>query len=204
MLNTIIKDFDLNELGILNVYPYGSRVYGTAGYQSDYDFIIIMKNKSIEKDYMDSRNNKNITIYQENSFIDLIGRHRIFALECFFLPKEKMLKCDKDFNFKLNLKTLRSSISEKSSQSWVKAKKKFEVEIDRNIYIGKKSLFHSLRIIDFGCQIAEFKTIKNYSSSNYLWNEISSNPSENWNDYYSKYHDLFNSTMTEFRRLAPK
>lgn len=205
MYQHILTDFKLEDSDVLNVYPYGSRVYGTHGSQSDHDYIVVMKNGALDKDSLDSSYHKlNVTIYSQDSFQEKLNLHKISALECFFVPDSFMLKKLHKFSFTLNKKILRESISEKASQSWVKSKKKFEVVQDRNVYIAKKSLFHSLRIIDFGIQIASKGSIENYGSSNYLWEEIYTNPADQWQPYKDQYQEFFNNQMTEFRKLAPK
>ncbi|MCZ2224805.1 MAG: nucleotidyltransferase domain-containing protein [Chitinophagales bacterium] len=207
MIDILVKEFNLNKDSIINIYSYGSRVYETNHDKSDYDFIIVMDENSIDQDSMASSDkNINCIIYKESSWIKLIKEHKIFALECIFLPEDKILQHKKDYSsyFTLNLSVHRKYISEKVSNSWVKGKKKFEVEKDRDIYIGKKSLFHSLRIIDFAIQICKYGKIIDFTSSNKLWKEIYNNASENWNDYHKLYHGYFNSQMTEFRKLAPK
>lgn len=202
---TILQDFKLKDSDIVNVYPYGSQVYGTASVKSDYDFIVVLKNGTKDGDSLESSyHNLNVSLYSEDSFQDQVNRHKIAALECIFLPVSQCPKISTQFKLKLDKKILRESISEKASHSWVKAKKKFEVEVDRNVYVAKKSLFHSLRIIEFGTQIAIDGAITNYSSANYLWDEIVNDPSDTWEPYKTKYQHLYNEWMTEFRKRAPK
>lgn len=200
----IKKLFSLKDFDVIAIFPYGSRVYGTNSEKSDYDFIAVFKDGTVKDEFALEKDKYNIHTYNYSSFIKLIESHKIFALECISLPKDKLLCDRKIFDFKLNLNTLRSSISEKASHSWVKAKKKFEVEKDKNIYIAKKSLFHSFRIIDFGKQIANNGKIIDYSSMNELWFEILDNPSENWKNYFDLYKVKHNLNLTEFRELAPK
>ena len=204
MLYEIIKKFQLNEKNILAIFPYGSQIYGTTNENSDHDYIVVCQDGSVQNDFAVTQKNLSCHFYDETSFQEQLSKHKISAMECFFLPDEQALLSKKRFNFKLNLETLRSSISEKSSHSWVKAKKKFEVEKDRNIYIAKKSLFHSFRIIDFGTQIATYGKIINYSACNELWEDIYTDPNESWAYYKNKYQELFNNKMLQFRLLAPK
>jgi len=203
-------------------FPYGSHIYGTNSEKSDIDSIYVVDDQFVEKlddqyvfhsdfdpvnkTYTDHFHEINISIYGKTTFQKMCDDHHISALECIFLPDDliKDQISDYKFKFELNLQRLRKSISEKTSHSWVKAKKKFEIEDDRNVYIAKKSLFHSMRIIDFGTQIAKSGKIENYHSCIELWNEIKDNPSEIWKDYETKYKSKFNQMMSEFRKVAPK
>lgn len=208
-----MKKINFLELGdlVLNarcMFSYGSRVYGTYSKNSDFDYIYIFDDEKAEKlddqfIYEGKNTVENYSIYGITKFQQMMNDHHISALECYFLPQEHFTSYHQ-FDFELNLQQLRKSISEKVSHSWVKAKKKFEIEDDRNIYVGKKSLFHSMRIIDFGTQIAKTGKIENYQSCVHLWNEIKNNPSESWKNYETKYKLKFNEMMSEFRKLAPK
>lgn len=215
MYELILKDFGLSDDQILNVYPYGSRVYGTHSKDSDHDFILVMKSVKVDSDRLDSTDNPiSITTYLEETFKEKVAEQKIFALEAIFCPSEKILKKTIDIPFKLNKTKLRESISEKCSKDWNQAKKRFSDSQGWNpvtnqpyvqkVYEAKKSLFHCFRMIDFAMQILEKGKIVNFHSCNILWLEIYTNPSENWEDYKEAYHKEFNSRMTEFRKLAPK
>ena len=200
----ILEDFDLKDEDVLSVYRHGSMIYGTNDHQSDNDFIIIVKDHAVECDSKNSSyHNIDVGIQRQSTFQDLINRHKNFALDCYFLPQEFRLKDNAKFTFKLDLNNLRKEISAKSSNSFVKCKKKLEVVADRNVKIAKKSLFHSMGIIDFGIQIATHGKIVDYSSSNHLWFEIRDNPADTWEPYKEKYQTVYNSKMTAFRKLAP-
>ena len=204
MLKKIIEEFNLKESDILNVYRYGSKVYKSDNETSDQDFIIIFKNGTVKDEFAVTRGDISVHMYQHSSFQDLVTRHKITALEMCFLPKQFVLKEDKPFNCKIDLQKLRSTISEKASHSFVKAKKKIIVEKDRDLYISKKSLFHSLRIIEFGIQMAKHNRITDYSAANDIWIDIYTDPSTDWEHYHEKFKPIFNSKMSDFRELAPK
>lgn len=202
-----ISSQELSDLHFKSIaaFQYGSRIYGTFSEKSDYDFIYVVNDDMIQDlDDQYQFHDENISVYGLSKFQEMLDSHHIAALECYFLPKDFIYHCNHRFQFKLDLAKLRKSISEKTSHSWVKAKKKFKIEDDRNIYVAKKSLFHSMRIIDFGTQIAKSGRIENYHSCIELWNEIKNNPSEIWKDYEIKYKSKFNEMMSEFRKLAPK
>jgi predicted nucleotidyltransferase len=154
----ILKRANLKEDNVVSCFSYGSRVYGNFRKDSDYDFIIVVKNKT-EEQFSDNLININFFSVEEHQ--NRLNEHEISALECYFLPGEFVLKNEKIYNFKLDLQKLRHALSAKSSNSFVKSKKKLTVEIDKGVEknpedVGKKSLFHAFRIIDFGMQIAKF------------------------------------------------
>jgi len=190
----------MNDKDILNVYQYGSHVYGTNRKTSDFDFQIIVANK--ERDEF-SDNLINIFFYTPTEFEAKLKNHDIMALECYFAPEHCIWKELLKFNFDLDLSKLRSSLSAKADNSFVKAKKKFLVEKDYDPLIGKKSLFHSLRILRFGIQIAEKNQIYNFQECNELFTEIM-DTYHDWPSLFNQYKKQYNELKSLFRLVAPK
>lgn len=210
-LQEIVKWSDVIAKDLLWVGRYGSRVYGTTTEKSDYDYVVVSKERFVSSPEA-SKENANISIVSINEFDTSLQEHQIRELECLWLsPKDilfdrlDLLTRTKsiDTYFGVDLKKLRHSISEKASHSFVKAKKKFIVPADKNIYAGKKSLFHSLRILNFGAQIAKDGRISDYGAANNYFTQIMNDPSEDWEHYRQIYKPIYNSLATEFRKLAP-
>ncbi len=193
---------NIEDENILNCYKFGSHVYGTQNESSDEDFICVVKNP------INSENN-NIHFYTIEMFQTLLNNCEIQMLECYFLDKNFILKENYVFDFELNLSKLRTSISTITSNSFVKGKKKLIVSGDYDLNIGLKSVFHSLRILDFGIQIASQGLIYDYKSMNYVLEDIYK-MSENyeridlWNKINEKYKPIFNKKSSIFKELAPK
>lgn len=192
----------LSDPNFLNIYRFGSHVYRTNSEVSDEDYVCIVGEKFPSHDI-------NFHVYTKTEFQHFLNEHNIQMLECFFLPKEHKLKETVKVNFNLNLNKLRSSISTVSNGSWVKGKKKLIVQADHNKYLAIKSVFHSLRILDFGIQIAKNNKIIDYSSINYIWKDIldiskDKDYFELWDVIESKYKKEFNSLKSEFVSLCPK
>lgn len=186
-----------NNKNVLSCFYYGSRVYGTFNEKSDFDFIVVTNQKEdIAFHHCD------ITAYTKEEFEEKIQQHEISILECLFLPTEKIIKNEVQWTFHKDLGLLRKSISEKSSNSWVKCKKKFLVEQDYNPYIGKKSAWHSLRLLDFGKQIAVHNQIIHYSSMNDLYDSVMS--CQSWEEIEQNFKKIYNQKSTEFKLVAPK
>lgn len=185
-----------------NIYRFGSHVYGTNHQSSDDDFI------KVSDEYIIS-DNVNIKIYSPSQFQYLLDNHDISALECYFLPDNKIVKKEMNFDFALDKQKLRTSISLISSNSWVKGKKKLIVIGDYDVYLGIKSVFHSLRILSYGIQIAREGKIIDYGCVNYIFHDLVRMSEEDssitlWNAIDNKYRKVFNSLSSEFKALCPK
>ena len=184
----ILKNFHLKDEDVINVYPFGSKIYKTDNYRSDYDFIVVVKQVS-HKDDRKKIDNININIYGESSFLDQLTRNRMSALECIFLPKELVLKESKKIDVKINLSKLRLYSKEKSIDDWNRAEKAFHAE--EPIFI--KSIFHAIRTLDFTHQIIEYGKIKDYSSCNHIWEHLNNSQFDNWEDYNEVFVRKFDS-----------
>ena len=185
-----IKENISNDENIINAYQYGSRVYGNHHDNSDYDFIFVVNKK--EESLLIQWKEIDANIYSKEEFVEQIKSHEISVLECLFLPEEKVIKSSQSFlnDFVLDKASLRNSVSQKASNSWVKGKKKFLIEKDFNPYIGKKSIWHSFRMLDFGTQIAKEGVIYDYSQSNHLYQDILN--CTTWEEIEKKYKQKFN------------
>ncbi|MNR15785.1 hypothetical protein D3C85_1323410 [compost metagenome] len=78
------------------------------------------------------------------------------------------------------------------------------MEKDYNPYIAKKSLFHSFRILKYGIQIAKYGRIFDYTEANYLWEEINSFETNDWEFFKTKYQPVYNELKSQFKLEAPK
>lgn len=200
MLNRISRASGVPERSLLAVYGFGSRVYGTAGSESDYDFYVIAEGVRDGAEVRDG--DINLHLHTPAHFQELLDRHKVGAIECHMAPREHRLVERWTFSFNLDLASLRREFATVSSNSWVKAKKKLEVEHEP--YIGKKSLWHAMRIVMFGTQIATSGRITDFGAANPLYRSIVQNQTDDWNYFKANYQTKFNNLNTEFRKVAPK
>lgn len=192
----------LKDDNIIAIYQYGSFVYGTNNKNSDKDIIVVLNDINESVGEIDAlKKEYDVNIYSKNDFEKMIKEHEISALECLFLEDKFILKYNQ-WDFHLDLPTLRNSVSQKSSNSWVKAKKKFIVEKDYAPYIGQKSAWHAIRMLDFGTQIAQNGLIKDYSSKNDILQEILK--LNTWEEIDNQFRTTYNETASIFRQFAPK
>jgi hypothetical protein len=192
----------VEDSNVLNAYVFGSQLYGSANDKSDVDMIVIAM------EWFDS-GNVNVRVYTSSQFLLLLKRQDIQALECVNAPKEFVLKERLPVSHVIDKSLLRVSISTIVSNSWVKGQKKLTVTGDYNLGLALKSVFHSLRILDYGIQLASSGKIENWTSSNFILEDLwkmseSHQRDELWYNINVKYKSLYNSRSSEFKRLAPK
>lgn len=184
----------------LNIYPYGSMVYGTyIEGQSDKDFIVVVPEYPNLDGQQWECDDEQYSIYAVHTWQEKLNRHDIDALECHFLPNYAIIKETVHFDFQLKTALLRQSISSVASNSWAKCKKKLTVQKDFAPRIGKKSLWHALRILDFGTQIMIYKRIIDYNSCNAMYDDIVNGEVDQWGFYKSQYQPIYNAMKSEFR-----
>jgi hypothetical protein len=204
MIDTLKKLYLFND-NVLNIYRFGSCVYGTNNENSDEDFIIIAKEYFDPKDI-------NIHVYTVTQFQTLLNNCDIQMLECYFMPyNDNIIKMSNGLNikFKLDKTKLRVAISTIVSNSWVKGKKKLIVQGDYDLNLAIKSTFHSLRILDFGTQIAMEGRIINYGSMNWVLADLKNMSTQYqsvdlWNAIDTKYRPIYNKNNSKFKELCPK
>lgn len=195
----------------MGIFEYGSSVYGYKA-ADDLDLIVVAEGSFGKQQISYPDLAVDVTMYDQATFELMVQEHEISVLECLFLPKkhvhvlhptiERIIK-----HFTVNKATLRSSISKKSSNSYVKAKKKIIVADDFCVETSIKSMFHALRIYQFGNQLATTGKITNYRESNGFYMEIIKkymDSNVNWDDIHQTYKPLHNELATEFRNNTTK
>jgi len=177
-------------------YIFGSQVYGTADNHSDWDIMLIVNSSVPELEHNDGR--FNIHTVTPDKFKEWCDVNHIKAIECLYAPSWAQLK-PFDYEFKFKEDSFRHNISHTVSNSWVKCKKKL---MQGDYYIGIKSLFHSLRIAEFGIQFGKTCEIE-FHSMNWLWKELMSKE-WNWLELEERWKPTRNELMTEFRKICEK
>jgi len=201
LVETVLTMQNLQANKIVGLYEFGSLVYGTAHENSDYDYVVIL---DVSDELYEHFENKDldIHIFSIESFKHKLIEHDIMVLETFFNP-HPIIKYDVDF--KLDLVKLRHKISAIVSNSWVKAKKKVLLE-DEDSFIGWKSLFHSVRLLSFGIQMAELGRIEKFDGLVDFWNELLTkmNNGDDITKVMAEIKPQHNVNATKFRSLTPK
>lgn len=188
------------------IFPYGSAVYKNKT-PDDYDFIIVSSETFQKKLVIDGLDCE-ISSYTKADFLQKLEEHDIAILECLFINHEHFInEIQETKSFKINLSKLREGISQKSSNSYVKAKKKLIIQDDFNEQVSLKSLWHSLRIADYGRQLSIFGFINEKESMNAYYDEINKDYAvfeNDWSLIHTKYKPIHNAIMSVFRAQCPK
>jgi predicted nucleotidyltransferase len=197
----VLRYLKHSNINVLNIYLFGSRVYGTNNEKSDYDFIVVADGDFTKIDSIEFYVNNiecNATIYSVKQFQRQIELHEISVLECLFCDtkyKKELI----NFNFVLDKNILRHSISAKCSNSWSVCNKKLTVE--NNVRRAMKSLFHVFRIYTFAIELLETNKIFNFSAANHIYNKIMKLTDFTWDDIKQNYQKDRNALATNFKKL---
>lgn len=199
----VLQDL-INNPKVLNIYQWGSRVYGCFTDKSDYDFNVVVTDDF--ESFVDNIeiNNNHFNFYRLSEFKGMMKLNRIEALESIFVAEEFKIKETIKFDLKINLVELRKSISKVCSNSYDKCRKKLTIEKDFNPYIAKKSLWHCVRILLFGIQCAKYGRIVDYAEANQYHKDIVLNGNDTWDYYKNNWHLICNNLRTEFRKHTEK
>lgn len=201
------------------VFQYGSHIYGTNTPKSDEDFIVVGGYSPVEH----HEDNKNIRVFPLQDFIVFLEMHEPIAFECVSILKlndNRYVRVidskfsniiDKFYNTTLNLVKLRKAFSQKASNSIIKAKNNCLLK-NEDCYIGMKSLFHAIRLMDFGIQIAKHRYIIDFKSMSYVWYEILKKEKDfilvktedDWKDIIEPWKKLYNKKHSEFKSVTGK
>lgn len=226
-INDLLKDNN-----IINLTIYGSFCYGTfCPNQSDIDILCIIADKeqflnsypfigeTVEDNILSLEeslyNSKNIEIhfYTKDNWLSQIKQNTEFMYEVYFSKYNLKYQWDWKSLVKKDTFLIRKAFSSKASNSFVKCKKKILVESlkenkEKNIYIAKKSLWHSLKIFTFGIELMEKDciTLENYSLIQCYHEIMDLNIGgiKLWEALSSTYKPLYNQLHTQFKLACDK
>lgn len=179
----ILAELRIDE-DVLNIYSYGSQIYGTASEDSDQDFIIVTKGSMLKsgafKQNAISNQSRSIqgVLYSRSGFQDAINNYDISALECLSLPTDKVVQSKWPFRVqKWDNREMAKKIISKASNSWHLADLQAK---DDWKHMAKKGIFHSLRILTFGLQLKEHQRIVDFEACNWIWEDFKLIEDENF------------------------
>ena len=145
-----------SEERVLKVYQFGSRVWGTAAENADWDFFVVIKdyNGSVHPslDLALVGCQVDISAYNVEQWKQLLEEHDMLALVCEHLPSPFVWKDSYRSNVALSLKTLVRGASKETSKCLSMSHVHFVKNGDRRT--GLKNFVHATRYIEFATQMA--------------------------------------------------
>jgi len=193
----ILEELNITDK-VLSIFPYGSRVYGTADENSDSDYIIVMmssmlKDGSFRSSSPKTNSDRSIqgVVYSRGGFMNAINSYDIAALECLSLGEEAVIK-NIWKNFKVtnwNEKEMVKKVIQKASASRHVADQQAK---GGNKDRAKKGMFHALRILYFGLQLKEHRKIVDFGACNDMYYEFKNMHVDDFDtrDYYREFDEL--------------
>lgn len=223
-LANLLEEWNDDKNWIYCRYTRGSRLYGTNDDDSDYDFLIVAKDdvtiipderytvddcvKADKRVFQTSFGKYDIEVVKYSDFISLIEEQSPLALEAILsVEKGSSIRNDVFLNiYKVNPWKIRENFGSIANNSFVKAKKKLVVKESYDHRCAIKSLFHSIRLLMFACQVAEKGTIDDFRCAVPLWNEITddANNGFEWEDFKKKYKPIWNEWHSKMVKLCPR
>jgi predicted nucleotidyltransferase len=166
-IDVLLNEIKIKNDDIINIYQFGSRVYGTNTEKSDWDFFIIVnddfpteKNGYIEIE----AENIDANVYRISTYFEKLKNNELQALMCQFLPEEKIWMEKKKFSFEILYPRLKISVLKEASRHLHSLAPRFAKE--KNFYQENKMKLQSIRDLLFGIQIVKFGKILDYSEAN--------------------------------------
>jgi len=183
----ILHKFDIQEKDVVAIYPYGSRVYGCHNDSSDHDWVIVYKasmlpSGAFRDNAISSEDRSHQAIcYSRSGFQSAIDYYDVTALECALLPKEMVIMSKMNFGVrKWVASEMASSFITKASSSWHLALEAMKRDDEQK---ARKNVYHALRILGFGLQLAETGKILEYGAYNHLRKNVMEDPEFSTNKY---------------------
>jgi len=199
----VLDELGLKEDDVLNIYLYGSRVWGNYTEDSDWDFTIILKDGILFNNEEISKGNVDANIHSYSKFIELLQQHDMRTLICINLASNFIWKQTVDFKkyFTLNRELLRVQVSTIAQKAFACAK--IRIQKENQIKKGKKNLAQSLRYYLFGIQIAKDGFISDLECANQFQKNVMDDPTENWDELKKKYKKIIMETGKKLQEYLP-
>ena len=169
---TLLQDWLITKFGetVLYAAVHGSQLYGTNRSDSDTDLYVVFEKEQKLTEvgnsvsfYDEKIGSIDITYFSKDEFMEKIKLHDYYAMEAIFIPEHFIIigNCNE---FKKDLQIhpphIRTSFGQICRNAWNRGCKKLTLETDEiEILIGKKSLYHCLRIFIYADQLYRNGTI---------------------------------------------
>jgi hypothetical protein len=189
---------------------WGSRLYGCHRKESDHDFQLIVPDNVVAEIKSNISHGWNarcgdVHLHSETEYLQSLADFKPWAIETHMAPNlyRTIGKTELKTVTPLDKKKLRDEFARTASNSYVKCKKKLIIDNDFNPLIAKKSMFHSLRLLDYAWQIAHTGHIRDWGSMNNHLRNLIALPND-WKAIEAEYKPIYNQLASALREACPK
>ena len=127
---------------VQNLYLFGSRIWGYAKENADYDFICTVSGQYYTGPKLIEYLNLNVNIFHEDYFQFLLDENIIWIIMTLFFPKEFCWQEKRKYSFEFRKNRLRKSVLMDCLHNYNKAKRSWR---EGNLSKARKNLVHGLR-----------------------------------------------------------
>ena len=212
VITSILRELNLNEDSVANIYNYGSWVYGTNSETSDRDLMIVTRSPSKapltfreDFDYFHDFelfklwNQYDVCVHSVENFQVLLEKNYLLAVECIFLPDEFKIKEEIDFRSVYSEKyfdPLRLKMvawyengtaisvydSDEAAETFPVRSSTWETEDLAGRTHLFKNLFHGFRYLDVAEQLIRTRSIDDFRRVSHVFNEMKAIRGDSIND----------------------
>lgn len=193
-IESLFKGFGININSIQNLHLQGSRIYGVNNINSDWDLSAI-STEVIGHEFREvtlDGNNFDIHLFSIQEFQNRLNNHEMREIETLSHPDEFIIIDNKSFFLKIDNNKLIEKVKSESDILWNMSKKILESGGDSHIAL--KNIWHSFRFLIFAEQILKTGSITDFTSANYLYNQIVKSKRTNF-DYFELNFSVFREAL---------
>lgn len=195
---------------LLKVFQFGSRVWGTAGPDTDWDFFVVIDgyegkiHPELDKSLVDF--DVDVSVYSVSQWKELLLAHDMLILICEFFPQPFVWKNTYDAGVQISLKTLVRGVSKEMGTCLSMSKQHFVKNGDKRT--GVKNFVHATRYISFGTQLATRGTLYDLGTSNTILKEamemLAQNRDKDYDFFLSFYKPIIVDRGEKFYEMIRK
>jgi len=212
-LPTVLKRLQLRDDDVVGVFLVGSRLWGSATYNSDYDFIVVHRNAKMSP-HATLHNGEidasalHLVEFQKR----VVEEHKFYELLCLWLPQEYRWKESNESaksnspltvslrnSFHLQPRTLFQSIDEETARDWRMAQKYVQ---KGNVERGKKTIVHAFRLMLLATQLIRDGKLWDFHAAQHYYEQMRAEFACDWAHYAACYRPKFDELRSELLRLC--
>jgi len=184
-LSDVAKKLNLSEVGLRGVFVLGSRLWGTARRDSDWDLLVVHADVTGKTSRHSGDGRIDAVVTSQEEYFERCRRHQWLECLTLFVPPDNCLrKQAPPADFTIDRRLLAASVAEETNKDWARARKYVERgDLER----AKRTIVHTLRMNMMALQLATHGRIVDFTVANDLREELWGVYSQDWRYYDVEY-----------------